>query len=27
VFVNGVVAVDAGRFTDSRAGRVLKREK
>ncbi|MGH7680124.1 MAG: N-acyl-D-amino-acid deacylase family protein [Gemmatimonadaceae bacterium] len=27
VFVNGVAAVDAGRFTDSRAGRVLKRGK
>lgn len=27
VFVNGTAAVDAGRFTDSRAGRVLKRGK
>jgi len=27
VFVNGVAAVDAGRFTDTRAGRVLKRGK
>jgi N-acyl-D-amino-acid deacylase len=27
VFVNGVAAVDAGRFTDSRAGRVLTRPK
>jgi N-acyl-D-amino-acid deacylase len=27
VFVNGVAAVDAGRFTDSRAGRVLTRGK
>ena len=27
VFVNGVAAVDAGKFTDSRAGRVLKRGK
>jgi N-acyl-D-amino-acid deacylase len=27
VFVNGVVAVDGGRYTDSRAGRVLKRGK
>jgi len=25
VFVNGVAAVDAGRYTDSRAGRVIKR--
>jgi len=25
VFVNGVAAVDAGRFTDARAGRVIKR--
>jgi dihydroorotase/N-acyl-D-amino-acid deacylase len=27
VFVNGVAAVDAGRFTDARAGRVIKRGK
>jgi dihydroorotase/N-acyl-D-amino-acid deacylase len=27
VFVNGVAAVDDGRFTDSRSGRVLKRAK
>ncbi|HEY8174175.1 MAG TPA: D-aminoacylase [Gemmatimonadaceae bacterium] len=27
VFVNGVAAVDAGRFTDARSGRVLKRGK
>jgi N-acyl-D-amino-acid deacylase len=27
VFVNGVAAVDAGRFTDVRAGRVIKRGK
>jgi N-acyl-D-amino-acid deacylase len=27
VFVNGVAAIDAGRFTDARAGRVLKRAK
>jgi len=27
VFVNGVAAVDGGRFTDSRAGRILKRGK
>jgi len=27
VFVNGVAAVDAGRFTDARAGRVIRRGK
>jgi dihydroorotase/N-acyl-D-amino-acid deacylase len=27
VFVNGVAAVDAGKFTDARSGRVLKRAK
>ena len=27
VFVNGVAAVDAGRYTDSRAGRVVKRSR
>jgi N-acyl-D-amino-acid deacylase len=27
VFVNGVAAVDAGRYTDSRAGRVIKRPR
>jgi N-acyl-D-amino-acid deacylase len=27
VFVNGVAAVDGGKFTDTRAGRVLKRGK
>jgi N-acyl-D-amino-acid deacylase len=27
VFVNGVAAVDAGVFTDTRSGRVLKRMK
>ena len=27
VFVNGVAAVDGGKFTDSRAGRVIKRSR